>query len=78
MKYRDLGTEAKQRACACSKLRYARRRDERRRENYLRLLPRIKNPRLGTLRQYGLFHSPEGWVDEDGTLVCESLFSPPS
>ena len=78
MKYRDLGVEAKQRACACSKLRYARRRDERRRENYLRLLPRIKNPRLGTLRQYGLFHSPEGWVDEEGTLVVESLFSPPS
>ena len=42
MKYRDLGLEAKQRACATSKLRYARRRDERRRENYLRVLPRLK------------------------------------
>ena len=78
MKYRDLGTEAKQRACASSKLRYARRRNELRRANYLRLLPSIKNPRLGTLLQYGLVHSPEGWVTEDGTLVCESLFSPPS
>ena len=78
MKYRDLSTEAKLRACASSKLRYARRRDERRRENYLRLLPRIKCPRLETLRQYGLFHSPEGWVDEAGTLVVERENSPPT
>ena len=78
MKYRDLGTEAKQRACATSKLRYARRRDERRRENYLRVLPRIKYPRLGTLRQYELSHTEEGWVDDSGTLVAEHLFSPPT
>ena len=78
MKYRDLGAEAKQRACASSKLRYARRRDERRRENYLRLLPRVKSPRLGTLRQYGLSHTEEGWVDEEGTLVAERVFSPQS
>ena len=77
MKYRDLGAEAKQRACASSKLRYARRRDERRRENYLRVLPCIKNPRLGTLRQYGLSHTEEGWVDDSGTFVVEHLFSPP-
>ena len=78
MKYRDLSAEAKLRACASSKLRYARRRDERRRENYLKVLPRIKCPRLETLRQYGLYHTPEGWTDEHGTLVSESLFSLPT
>ncbi len=76
MKYRDLRAAAKLRACASSKLRYARRRDQRRRENYLKVLPRIKCPRLETLRQYGLFYTPEGWVDEAGTLVVERVSSP--
>ncbi len=76
MKYRDLSAEAKLRACASSKLRYARRRAERRLENYLKVLPRIKCTRLDTLRQYGLYYTPEGWTDEHGTLVSESLSSP--
>ena len=78
MKYRDLSAEAKLRACASSRVRYARRRDERRRENYLKILPHIKCPRPGTLRQYGLFYTEEGWVDDPGTLVAEHLFSPPT
>ena len=78
MKYRDLSAEAKLRACASSRVRYARRRDERRRENYLKILPHIKCPRPGTLRQYGLFYTEEGWVDDSGTLVAEHLFSPPT
>ena len=76
MRYRDLSAEAKLRACASSKLRYARRIDERRRENYLKALPRIRCPRPGTLRQYGLSHTEDGWVDDSGTLVVEHLISP--
>ena len=75
MKYHDLSVDAKQRACASAKLRYARRRDERRREDYLKVLPRSRCPRLETLRQYGLFYAPEGWVDEEGTLVVERVSS---
>ena len=71
MQYSRLSDAGKQRARQASKLRYARRRDERRREVYIKCLPYIKQPRPATLEQYGLHITPEGVVDEQGTLVCE-------
>ena len=71
MLYRSLTTEGKRRACLGAKLRYARRRDEGRREMYLKILPRIRNPRISTLKQYGLSCVPEGYFDGTGTLVAE-------
>ena len=78
MQYRDLGTEGKRRACLGAKLRYARNRDSRRRQVYLKVLPTIKNPRPCTLEQYGIFYAEEGYVDESGTVLCSHHESPSS
>ena len=73
MQYSKLSESGKERARHASKLRYARRRDERRREVYLKCLPYIKQPRPATLEQYGLLRTPEGWADEFGTWVSEKM-----
>ena len=70
IQYRNLNTEGKRRACLGAKLRYARNRDSRRRQVYLKVLPTIRNPRPCTLEQYGIYCAEEGYVDEFGTLLC--------
>ena len=69
--YRNLNTEGKRRACLGAKLRYARNRDSRRRQVYLKVLPTVRNPRPCTLEQYGIRVAPEGYVDDLGQILCQ-------